>query len=75
VSRQRREEFRPYAKESLLAERDLGGEEGEEDGQDEAAAPEEAEALAADDDFDEAASLDAVEREDLDDDERPEDQY
>jgi tetratricopeptide (TPR) repeat protein len=82
VSRQRREEFRPYAKESLLAQRGVGevtSPDGDED--EEAAAAggpgEEAEPLTADEEAEEPAPLDAVESEDddVDEDVRPEDQY
>ena len=81
VSRQRREEFRPYAKESLLAQR--GVDEGATaDGDDEevveAGEPgEEVEPLASDEEFEEPAPLEDVEKEDddVDEDVRPEDQY
>jgi tetratricopeptide (TPR) repeat protein len=82
VSRQRREEFRPYAKESLLAQRGVGegtSADGEEDDEPtEAGEPgEEAEPMAADEEFDEPAPLEDVESEDddVDEDVRPEDQY
>ncbi|MGD1052904.1 MAG: tetratricopeptide repeat protein [Candidatus Dormibacteria bacterium] len=82
VTRQRREEFRPYAKESLLAQRGVGeaaSSDGEED--DETVEPrepaEEGEPLAADEEFEEPAALDDVDSEDddVDEDVRPEDQY
>ena len=81
VSRQRREEFRPYAKESLLAQR--GVDEGATaDGNDEDVAEaggtgEEAEPLASGEEFEEPAPLEDVEKEDddVDEDVRPEDQY
>jgi len=81
VSRQRREEFRPYAKESLLAQR--GVDEGATaDGDDEEVAEagepgEEVEPLASDEEFEEPAPLEDVEKEDddVDEDVRPEDQY
>jgi hypothetical protein len=81
VSRQRREEFRPYAKESLLAQR--GVDEGATaDGNDEEVAEagepsEEAEPLASGEEFEEPAPLEDVEKEDddVDEDVRPEDQY
>ena len=81
VSRQRREEFRPYAKESLLAQRGVG-EGAPADGDDEEVAEagepgEEAEPLAPDEEFEEPAPLEEVEKEDddVDEDVRPEDQY
>lgn len=81
VSRQRREEFRPYAKEFLLAQR--GVDEGATaDGDDEEVAEagepgEEVEPLASDEEFEEPAPLEDVEKEDddVDEDVRPEDQY
>jgi tetratricopeptide (TPR) repeat protein len=75
VSRQRREEFRPYAKESLLAQRAVSDEEAEE-AEDEAGAlepSEEAEALG--EDYDETQPLEEIEGDDVDEDVRPEDQY
>lgn len=81
VSRQRREEFRPYAKESLLAQRGVG-EGATADGNDEDVAEaggtgEEAEPLASGEEFEEPAPLEDVEKEDddVDEDVRPEDQY
>jgi tetratricopeptide (TPR) repeat protein len=81
VSRQRREEFRPYAKESLLAQRGVG-EGATADGNDEDVAEasepgEEAEPLALGEEFEEPAPLEDVEKEDddVDEDVRPEDQY
>ena len=82
VSRQRREDFRPYAKDSLLAQRGVGegasadGEDDEEAGE-AGEPPDEAEALAPDEDFEEPAPLEAVDSEDddVDEDVRPEDQY
>jgi tetratricopeptide (TPR) repeat protein len=82
VSRQRREEFRPYAKESLLAQRGVGeGASADREDDEEAAEAgepgEEAEPLAPDEEFEEPAPLEAVESEDddVDEDVRPEDQY
>lgn len=82
VSRQRREEFRPYAKESLLAQRGVveGATADREDDEEaaEAGGPgEEAEPLAPDEEFEEPAPLEAVESDDddVDEDVRPEDQY
>jgi hypothetical protein len=85
VSRQKREEFRPYAKESLLAQRGVDDavlDDGDEDDEPSGAADgaEELEPLAAGEgeDFEEPAALEDVEgEEDVDDDEdvRPEDQY
>jgi tetratricopeptide (TPR) repeat protein len=81
VSRQRREEFRPYAKESLLVQRGVG-EGATADGNDEDVAEagepgEEAEPLASGEEFEEPAPLEDVEKEDddVDEDVRPEDQY
>ncbi len=81
VSRQKREEFRPYAKESLLAQRgvddaDLG--DGDEEGEppDVAEPGDELEQLAAGEDFEEPAPLEETEEaDDVDEDARPEDQY
>jgi tetratricopeptide (TPR) repeat protein len=82
VSRQRREEFRPYAKESLLAQRGVGegasaDREDDEEAADAGEPGEEAEPLAPDEEFEEPAPLEAVESEDddVDEDVRPEDQY
>jgi tetratricopeptide (TPR) repeat protein len=75
VSRQRREEFRPYAKESLLAQRGVGEEELEES-EEEAGALEPADELETlGEDYEETQPLEEIEREDLDEDVRPEDQY
>lgn len=82
VSRQKREEFRPYAKDSLLAQRgideaDLG--DADDDDDEVAATPEpgeELEPLAAAEEYEEPAPLEDVEEEDdTDEDVRPEDQY
>jgi hypothetical protein len=74
VSRQKREDFRPYAKESLLAQRGSADEEGEEEpGSGEAA--EELESLGPEDDFDDASPLEDIEPGEVDEDVRPEDQY
>ncbi len=77
VSRQKREDFRPYAKDSLLSQRWSDDEEPE-DGEGEPAAAEpseELESLASGDEFDEAAPLEEIEREEVDEDLRPEDSY
>lgn len=81
VSRQRREEFRPYAKDSLLAQRGTDeqalGDAGEEEEVGDAGEPaEELGPLAAGEEFEEPAPLEDVEEEDdVDEDVRPEDQY
>jgi hypothetical protein len=82
VSRQKREEFRPYAKDSLLAQRGVDdavqGEGDEEETEAEVADPgevgEELEAPPSGDDFEEPAPLEEDE-DDVDEDVRPEDQY
>lgn len=76
VSRQRREEFRPYAKDSLLAQRAASDEaeaDESEDGSGSLETSEEMESLG--EEYEEAQPLDEIEREDLDEDVRPEDQY
>jgi len=80
VSRQKREEFRPYAKESLLAQRgtdEVALGEIEEDDEVTAAgeAAEELDALVAGEDFEDTAPLEDDEGDDVDEDLRPEDQY
>jgi tetratricopeptide (TPR) repeat protein len=81
VSRQRREEFRPYAKDSLLSQRWSGDEEaedgeGEGEGEPVPAEPsDDLESLASGDDFDETSPLEDMEREEVDEDLRPEDNY
>lgn len=75
VSRQKREDFRPYAKESLLAQRGVDEEDEEEEVGSAGDPAEEAEALSTGDDFEETAPLEDVDREDIDEDVRPEDQY
>jgi tetratricopeptide (TPR) repeat protein len=82
VSRQKREDFRPYAKDSLLAQRGvdeeaLGDAEEDEETGGTAEPGEELEPLAAGDEFDEPTPLEDVEDadDDVDEDVRPEDQY
>jgi hypothetical protein len=81
VSRQKREEFRPYAKDSLLAQRGvddmpLGDIEEDEEAAGAGEPGEELEPLAAGDEFEEPTPLEDVETEDeIDEDIRPEDQY
>ena len=80
VSRQKREDFRPYAKDSLLAQRGVDEADlGDDDDEEVAAAPEAGEGLeplAAAEEYEEPAPLEDVEEEDdTDEDERPEDQY
>ena len=81
VSRQRREEFRPYAKDSLLAprgtdEQALGDAREEEEVGDAGEPAEELGPLVAGEEFEEPAPLEDVEEEDdVDEDVRPEDQY
>jgi tetratricopeptide (TPR) repeat protein len=83
VSRQKREEFRPYAKDSLLAQRgvDLAdlGDADDDDDEGVAAVPEpgdEMEPLATAEEYEDPAPLEDVEEEDdVDEDVRPEDQY
>jgi tetratricopeptide (TPR) repeat protein len=76
VSRQRREEFRPYAKESLLAQRGTGDAELDEPEEDAVPALEPADELEAlGEDYEETQPLEEIESEDLDEDVRPEDQY
>ena len=80
VSRQKREEFRPYTKDSLLAQRGVDEADlGDGDDDDVAGTPEpgeELEPLAAAEDYEEPAPLEDVEEEDdTDEDVRPEDQY
>ena len=80
VSRQKREEFRPYAKESLLAQRGIddavqGDGDEEVEGADPGEAGEEPEPLASGDDFEEPEPLEDVEADEVDEDVRPEDQY
>jgi hypothetical protein len=81
VSRQKREEFRPYAKDSLLAQRgvddaDLGEGDEEAETADAAEPGEELEPLVAGEDFEDPAPLEEAEEEDdVDEDARPEDQY
>ena len=80
VSRQKREEFRPYAKESLLAQRGtdevaLGEIEEDEDVTAADDAAEELDALVAGEEFEDTAPLEDDEGDDVDEDARPEDQY
>ncbi|HYA00556.1 MAG TPA: tetratricopeptide repeat protein [Candidatus Binatia bacterium] len=77
VSRQKRDEFRPYAKDSLLAQRGAGEEEDEEAEEEPASAEpsDELESLDADEDYEETAPLEEIERDEVDEDLRPEDQY
>jgi tetratricopeptide (TPR) repeat protein len=82
VSRLRREEFRPYAKESLLAQRGVGaGVSGDGEEDEEAVGTgepgEEVEPIATDEEFEEPQPLEDVEsaNDDVDEDVRPEDQY
>ncbi len=75
VSRQRREEFRPYAKESLLAQRAAPEEEREEAEEDAATREPSEELETLGEEYDETQALEEIEREDVDEDVRPEDQY
>jgi tetratricopeptide (TPR) repeat protein len=82
VSRQKREEFRPYAKDSLLAQRGVDDEvPGDVEEDEEAAeieeAVEELEPPATGEEYEEPTPLEDVEEEedDTDEDDRPEDQY
>ena len=81
VSRQKREEFRPYAKDSLLAQRGVDddalgeGDEEEVEAVDPGEAADELEAVPSGDEFEEPAPLEDEEEDDVDEDTRPEDQY
>jgi tetratricopeptide (TPR) repeat protein len=75
VSRQRRDEFRPYAKESLLG-RGAAGDAGDDEGDEEPLADHADEMEASiDEEVDEAAPLEEVEPDEGDEDVRLEDQY